>query len=63
MIERRGDLDLAGKAVGTDEQSQLRPEHLYRHLAVMLQIVRQVDRRHSAPADLLLESVAARERG
>jgi hypothetical protein len=63
VIERRGDPDLAGEPVGAEQRSELGPEDLDRHLAVMLEIVRQVDGRHPAPAELALEGVAAPEGG
>ena len=40
-----------------------RAEDLDRHVAVVLAVVRQVDARHAAAADLAIDFVAARERG
>ena len=63
MGERRGDPDLAGEPVGAEQRAELGPEHLDRHLAVVLEVVGQVDRGHAAAAELALEGVAAREGG
>ena len=63
MIERGGRPDLVGEPLGADQHAQLGPEHLERHLAMMLEIVGQVDRRHAAPAELALDGVAAGEGG
>ena len=63
MIELGGDADLAGEPVGPEHRSQLGPEHLDRDLAVMPQIVGEIDRGHPAVAQLALDPVAARERG
>ena len=62
-VSPRGHPDLAGEALGAEHRAQLGPEHLDRHLAVMLEVVRQVDRGHAAPAELALDGVAARQRG
>jgi hypothetical protein len=63
MIEPGDDLDLAIEPLRPEHGAELRSEHLDRHLAAMLQIVGQVDRRHAAVADLALDGVAAGEGG
>ena len=63
VVERGGDPDLAGEAVGAEQRAELGPEHLDRHLAVVPEVVGQVDRRHAAPAELALDGVAALQRG
>ena len=63
MGEPRGDPDLAAEALGAEQRAQLGSEHLDRHLAVMPEVVREVDRGHAAPAELALDGVAARQRG
>ena len=53
------DLDLAGEPVGAEQRAELGAENLDRDLAVVLEIVGQVDRGHAAAAELALEGVAA----
>jgi hypothetical protein len=40
---------------------ELRVEHLERDRPVMAKVVRQMDRRHAAPAELALDAVAVSE--
>ena len=47
---------------GPQGRGQLGVQHLQRHLAVVLEVVSQVDGGHAAPPQLSLESVAARQR-
>ena len=63
MIQRCGDLNLPAEPVGPEQRSQLGEEDLDRYLAVVLEVVAEIDRGHSAPAQLPLDGVAARERG
>ena len=46
---------------GPDDRSQLRLQHLERDLALVLQVVGQVDRGHPALAELALDAIAALE--
>ena len=62
MAELRRDLDLAKKSLGADGARQLGIEHLDRDLAPMAQVVGQVDRRHSAAANLALDAIPATDR-
>ena len=54
-----GGLDLGEEPLGTDDGSQLRLEDLERDLALVLEVVRQVDCGHTALAQLTLDGVAA----
>mgnify|MGYP003471267922 CR=1 FL=1 len=59
----RGGLDLGEKPLGADDRGQLGPQHFHRHLAVVLQVLRQVDGGHPALAELALEAVAVGKGG
>ena len=61
--EAGGDLDLAQEPLGPEHGRQLRVQHLDGHLAAMLDIVREVHRRHAAPPELALDDVAVLQRG
>ena len=63
MLETGRDLDLAQEPLGAQRGGQLRAEHLDGDLAVVLQVVREVNVRHPAAADFSAEVVAGRERG
>ena len=61
MVEPGGDLDLGQEAIGAQDGAELGPEHLERHLALVLEIVGQIDRRHPSLAQLPLDAVAIGE--
>ena len=61
VLEARGDLDLPQEAVGADRRGQLRPEHLERHVAAVLEIFGEVDRRHAPRAEFPLDAIPAGE--
>lgn len=63
MREPRGDPDLAGESFGAEQRAELGAEDLDGHLAVVLQVVGQVDGGHTATAELVLDGVAAGEAG
>ena len=63
VLERRGGPDLEHEPVGAEHGGELGPQHLDRHLAVVLQVVGQIDRGHAALAELALEPVAVGEGG
>ena len=63
MLQRRDRLDLAQEPLGADDGGQLGPENLDRDLAVVLQVLGQIDRGHAALAELALDAVAAAEGG
>ena len=52
-------LDLAQEALAAEGGRQLRPEHLDGDLAVVLQVVGEVDHGHAAAPELALEAVLA----
>ena len=61
VLEIGGDLDLAQEPLGADDRRQFRPEHLDGDVAVVLEVLRQVDGGHAARAELALEAVAVGE--
>ncbi len=63
MMQTGSDLDLAQEAVGADDRRQFGLQHLERHLAAVLQVLGQIDRRHAAAPQLPLDSVALGEGG
>jgi hypothetical protein len=62
MAQLGGDLDLALEAVGPDLHRQVRVQDLDRHRPAVLQVLREVDGRHPATAQLPVDPVAAGER-
>ena len=59
MLEVRSRLDLGQEPLGTDDRREFRLQDLQRDLALVLDVVRQVDRRHAALTQLTLDAVAA----
>ena len=51
MIELGRDLDFVEEPLGPNDRCQFRPEHLYRDLTVVLQVLGEVNRRHAPSAD------------
>src|SRR5262245_63225502 len=62
MLELGCNGDLAEKPVGTQRPGELRMKSLQRHQPVVGQVTRQVDRRHSAAAQLALDAIPAGHR-
>src|SRR5690606_34942982 len=58
MGEPRGHLDLAQEAALAERHGDVGPEHLYRHLPPVAQVLGEVYRRHAAFAELSLDAVA-----
>ena len=58
MLQPRRDVDLAEESVAAEGSGQLGPKHLDRDLAVVPDVLGQVDGRHAAAAELPLEHVA-----
>ena len=58
MVQVGGRRDLAQKALGPEGVDQLGTEDLYRYLALVLEVVREIDRSHPARAKLAVEAVA-----
>ena len=63
MIEFGGEVDLGEKPSPAQHGGQLRAEHLERDVAVVLEVVGQVDRGHAALAELVVEPVAVLKGG
>ncbi len=57
------DLDLEQEPLAAEHRRQLRAQHLHRHLALVLQILGEVDRGHAARAEFFLDGVAVGEGG
>ena len=58
MLQPGGEPDLAQEPLGAERGGELGVQHLERDLAVVLEVVREVDRGHAAAAELALERVA-----
>ena len=63
MLEPGGEPDLALEPLGAERGGELRVQHLERDRAVVPEVVREVDRRHAAAAELALEPIAVGEGG
>ena len=61
MLQVGGGADLGKEPVGADDGGELGAKHLERHLAVVPDVVREVDGGHAALPKLTLDAVAARE--
>jgi hypothetical protein len=61
VVEARGQADLAQEALGTERGGKLGTEHLEGDGPVVAEVVGQIDDRHPAAADLVLEPVSARK--
>jgi hypothetical protein len=62
VLQPGGELDLAEEAFEAQRAAELGPDHLERHRTPMPQVLREIDRRHPAGADLTLQEVALTER-
>ena len=63
MLQRRSGLNLHHEPLCTQHGGELGLQHLERDVAIMLEIVREIYRRHAAGAELALDLVAAGEGG
>ena len=63
MLQVGGGLDLAQKALGADDRGELWLQHLDRDLAIVLEVVGEIDRRHAAGPKFALDAVVVGERG
>ncbi len=61
MCEIGGRLDLLDEPLSAQHGCQLGPQHLHGHLAVVFQVLGEIDRCHPAGADFALEGVTVRE--
>ena len=59
----RGDLDLPQEPSGAERGGELGPQHLDRDLAVVLEVLGEIDGGHAALAELALDAVAVGEGG
>ena len=62
MLQLGREADLALEALGADRGREVRVQHLDRHLALVLEVLREEDGGHAAPAELALDCVAVAER-
>ena len=58
VVQACGDFDFSEKAFRTEGGGQFRPKDLHRHLSLVLNVLRQVDRGHSTPADFTFNRIA-----
>ena len=63
MLQIRGGLDLGEEPLGADHGGELGPQDLERDLAIVSEVVREVDGGHAALAQLALDPVAICEAG
>ena len=63
VLQVGGDADLGQEAFGAEDGGELGAEDLEGHLAVVLEVVGEVDRRHAALAELALDAVAVGDQG
>ncbi len=61
VLETRDRLNLAQEPVDADVRRDVGVDHLDRDLALVLQVVRQMDGRHAAAPELALQAVAIRQ--
>ena len=61
MLEPGGDFDLAGEAVRSHGHGDLGAQNLERDLAVVLDVLGEIDRGHPALPELALDGVAVGE--
>ena len=61
VLQIGGDLDLGEKPLYAEHCTELRLEHLERDVALVLDVVSEVDGRHAAFSELTLDGVAAGE--
>src|SRR6478672_2047468 len=57
MAKPRRNLDFLEKSIRSNRADEFRKEHLERHLAVVLSVVRQKDDRHSPAAELAVDRI------
>jgi hypothetical protein len=63
MLELCSDLDLAEESVWAERNGQLGAQHLYRNLAMMPEVLGQIDRGHPSASDLALNAITVCEGG
>ena len=63
VLQVGGGLDLGEEPLGADDGGELRAQHLDGHLAIVLDIVGEVDGGHAARAEFPLDAVAVGKGG
>ncbi len=63
MLQVGSDLNFPQKPLGAEGSGEIRPEDLHRDLAMVLQVLSEVDRRHPTAANLPLNGVTVGEGG
>ena len=63
MLQLGGDFDLTEEAVRPERRGEVRLQDLDRHLAVVLQVLGEIDRGHPAGTELALDCVSVGEGG
>ena len=63
MLQARGGADLSEKAFAAEDRAEVWVEHLHGDATVVLDVVRQIDGRHPAAADLAVDAIAVGESG
>ena len=62
MLQRCRRLDLDDEAIEAQYRGELRPQDIARELAIVLEIVREIDRRHPARAQITVDAISIGER-
>ena len=63
MLQARGGADLAQEPLAAERRAEIGMQHLDGHVAIVLEVVREVDRGHAAGAEFALDAVAVGEGG
>ena len=58
MRQPRGELDLAQESLAAERGGEVRMQHLERDVAAVFDVVREIDRRHAADAQLAADPIA-----
>jgi hypothetical protein len=63
MLQVRGELDLGQEPFGSNDHREFGPEHLHGNPTVVLQVLGEIHRGHTALTQLSLDPVAVGEGG
>ena len=63
MLQVGGRRDLLNESLGAEDGGEFGAEDLYCHLAMVFQILGEIDRRHAARTELVLDAVAVLQCG
>ena len=61
MLKLGRRLDLSEKTLGAQGSGEIRVQDFYRDVALMAQVMREIDSRHSSDADLASDAIAVFE--